>query len=124
MGLFYSNNSKQELIGYADAGHLFDPHKTKSQTGYVFTNNRTAISWHSQKQMLVATSSNHSKIISLHEASRECVWIRHHIEESCGFSVNRSPRILYEDNSACISQLREGYIKSDRTKHIPPRFFS
>ena len=31
LGLFYSNNSKQELIGYADAGHLSDPHKVKSQ---------------------------------------------------------------------------------------------
>ena len=43
LGLFYFNNSKQELIGYADAGHLSDPHKVKSQTGYVFTNNGTAI---------------------------------------------------------------------------------
>lgn len=127
LSLFYSNNSKQELIGYADAGHLSDPHKAKSQTGYVFTNNGTAISWRSQKQTLVTTSSNHSEIIALHEASRECVWIRsmtHHIEESCGFPVNKSPTILYEDNAACISQLREGYIKSDRAKHIPPRFFS
>ena len=55
------------------------------------------------------------------------MWIRsmtHHIEESCGFPVNKNPTILYEDNAACISQLREGYIKSDRTKHIPPRLFS
>ena len=127
MGLFFSNNSKQELIGYSDAGYLSDPHKVKSQIGYVFTNNGTVISWRSQKQTLVATSSNHSEIIALHEASRECVWIRsmtHRIEESCGFPVNKNPTILYEDNAACISQLREGYIKSDRTKHIPPRFFS
>ena len=110
MGLFYSNNSKQELIGYADAEHLSDPHKEKSQTCYVFTNNGTAISWRSQKQMLVATSSNHSEIIALHEASRECVWIRsmtHHIEESYGFPVNKSPTILYEYNAVCILQLRE-----------------
>ena len=44
LGLFYSNNSKQKLIGYADAGHLFDPHKAKSQKGYVFINNGTTIS--------------------------------------------------------------------------------
>ena len=73
------------MIGYVDAGHFFDPLKAKSQTGYVFTNRGTAISWHSQKQTLVATSSNHSEIIALHEASRECVWIRsmtRHIKES------------------------------------------
>jgi len=28
---------------------------------------------------------------------------------------------IYEDNSACISQLKEGYIKGDRTKHILPK---
>ena len=48
----------------------------------------------------------------------------HHIKESCGFPVNKSPTILYDKNAACISQLREWYIKSDRTKHIPPRVFS
>ena len=33
------------------------------------------------------------------------------------------PTILYEDNSACIAQLKEGYIKGDRTKHISSKFF-
>ena len=77
---------------------------------FEFTNNGTTIFWRSQKQTLVATSSNHFEIIALHETSRECVWIKsmtHHIKESCGFSVNKSPTILYEDNAACISQLRE-----------------
>ena len=31
--------------------------------------------------------------------------------------------IIYEDNTACIAQLKEGYIKGDRTKHIYPKFF-
>ena len=37
MGLFYSNKSKEKLLGYADAGYLSYPHKTRSQTGYVLT---------------------------------------------------------------------------------------
>jgi hypothetical protein len=36
----------------------------------------TAISWKSSKQKLVATSTNHSEIFALYEASRECVWLR------------------------------------------------
>ncbi|GJZ30918.1 disease resistance CC-NBS-LRR class family protein [Tanacetum coccineum] len=44
LGLFYSNNSKQGLVGYADTGYLSDPHKARSQTGYVFLNGGTAIS--------------------------------------------------------------------------------
>ncbi|KAD3641863.1 hypothetical protein E3N88_31087 [Mikania micrantha] len=127
LGLFYPNDSKEELVGYADAGYLSDPHKARSQTGYVFLNGGTAISWRSQKQTLVATSSNHAEVIALHEASRECVWLRSmttFILTSCGLNEDRSPTTIYEDNAACISQMKEGYIKSDRTKHIPPRFFS
>ena len=33
------------------------------------------------------------------------------------------PTTLYEDNAACIVQLKNGYIKGDRTKHISPKFF-
>lgn len=127
LGLFYPKHAKQGLIGYADAGYLSDPHKARSQTGYVFTYGGTAISWRSQKQTLVATSSNHAEIIALHEASRECIWLRsmtQHIQATCGLPINKSPTVLYEDNAACVAQMKEGYIKSDRTKHISPKFFS
>jgi hypothetical protein len=127
MGLFYSNTSRPDLIGYADAGYLSDPHKARSQTGYLFTYGGTAISWRSTKQTLTATSSNHAEIIAIHEASRECVWLRsmtHLIREKCGF-INNSNKatVLFEDNAACIAQLKEGFIKGDRTKHISPKFF-
>ena len=47
-----------------------------------------------------------------------------HIQEKCGLStVKDNPIILYEDNATCITQIREGYIKGDRTKHISPKFF-
>ncbi|KAJ9552295.1 hypothetical protein OSB04_016340 [Centaurea solstitialis] len=115
------------LLARFNAGYLSDPHKARSQTGYVFMNGGTTISWRSQKQTLVATSSNHAEVIALHEASRECVWLRSMtqlIVTSCGLEEDRDPTLIYEDNAACVTQMKEGYIKSDRTKHIPPRFFS
>ena len=33
------------------------------------------------------------------------------------------PTPIFEDNAACIAQVREGYIKGDATKHISPKFF-
>ena len=33
------------------------------------------------------------------------------------------PTSIFEDNAACIAQVREGYIKGDRIKHISPKFF-
>ncbi|KAK9141659.1 hypothetical protein Syun_011059 [Stephania yunnanensis] len=127
MGLFYSRWIKLNLQGYADAGFLSDPHKACSQTGYVFTCGNTTVSWKSVKQTMVATSSNHSEVFAIHEASRECVWLRNmieHIQESYGLpSIKDSPTILYEDNATCIAQLSEGFIKWDITKHISPKFF-
>ncbi|KAJ9544627.1 hypothetical protein OSB04_024334 [Centaurea solstitialis] len=46
------------------------------------------------------------------------------IVTSCGLEEDRDPTLIYEDNAACVTQMKEGYINSDRTKHIPPRFFS
>ncbi|KAJ9546893.1 hypothetical protein OSB04_019436 [Centaurea solstitialis] len=59
------------------------------------------------KQTMVATSSNHAEILAIHEASRECVWLRNviqHIRGSCGIiSDKEPPTVLYEDNAACIA---------------------
>ncbi|KAM2939588.1 hypothetical protein FF1_039225 [Malus domestica] len=51
IGLFYLKNSTndQVLVGYADTGFLSGPHKALSQTGYVFKNGDTSISWRSTK---------------------------------------------------------------------------
>ena len=95
------------MLGYADAGYLSDPHKSRSQTWYVFNYNDTAISWRSVKQTMVATSSNHSEILAIHEASRECIYLRsmiQHIRESRGLSsIKGDPTILFEDNVSCIA---------------------
>ncbi|XP_070017210.1 secreted RxLR effector protein 161-like [Nicotiana sylvestris] len=125
MRLFYSNEFKSEMIGYADAGYLSDPHKAQSQTGYLFTYGGTTISWRSMKQTIAATYSNHAEIIAIHEASRECIWLRSMTQYNmCGFPMETdNPTTLYEDNVACIAQLKGGYIKGDRTKHISPKFF-
>ncbi|XP_074352379.1 secreted RxLR effector protein 161-like [Apium graveolens] len=44
IGLFYSKDSKVELVGYADGGYRSDPHKGISQTCDIFTYEDTAIS--------------------------------------------------------------------------------
>ena len=119
IGLFYSKVQKPELLGYTDARYLSDPHKARSQSGYVFTYGDTAVSWRSVKQTMVATSSNHSELLAIHEASRECMLLRsmiQHIRDSSGLSpISNTATSLYEDNTACIAQLKGGYIKGDRT---------
>ena len=71
MRLFYSNETTSTgLVGYTDAGYKSDPHKARSQIGYVFCYNGTVISWRSTKQTLIVTSTNHSEIISLYEVGK------------------------------------------------------
>ena len=109
LGLFYTNKGCVDLVGYADVGYLSDPHKARSQMGYLFTYGGTAISWRSTKQSIVATSSNHAEIIAIHEASRECVWLRsmiQFIKERCGLKYDvKVPTVMFEDNVVCIAQL-------------------
>jgi virulence-associated protein VapD len=92
----------------------------------MFLHGGTAISWKSLKQTLVAIFTNHSEIIALYEASRECAWLRRvidHIQTSCGMSIVESTTIIYEDNAACVAQMQAGYIRTNYTKHISLKFF-
>ncbi|XP_074318046.1 secreted RxLR effector protein 161-like [Silene latifolia] len=94
MGLFFPNMSREKSSWFCDTVYLsiliMPDHKLDMCLPVVVL----AISWRSMKQTITATSSNHSEILAIHEASRECVWLR-----------------------------SEGYIKGDRTKHISPKFF-
>lgn len=79
-----------------------------------FTVGGTAISWSSQKQTFVATSSNHAETIALHKESRNVCWLRsisQHIYSSSGICVSPEPTILYKDNAVCVAQIKEGYQK-------------
>ena len=41
------------------------------------------------------------------------------IQETCGLpSIRGNATKLHGDNTACIAQIKEGFIKGDRTKHI------
>ncbi|GAV75933.1 hypothetical protein CFOL_v3_19409 [Cephalotus follicularis] len=113
----YSTKSRRNLLSFKDI----------RRNGYHIETTNENISWRSTKQTMTATSSNHSEILAIHEASRECIWLRsmiQHIQESCRLSsIRNNPTVIYEDNAACITQFRGGYIKGDRTKHISPKFF-
>lgn len=93
----------------------------------MFTCGSIAISWRSVKQIIAATKSNHAELLALHEASWGCVWLKsliQHIQNTCGLSFEKlNTTTIYEDNIACIAQLKDGYIKVDQTKHISPKFF-
>lgn len=103
-----ANKGGADHIGCADAGYLSDPHKVRSQIGYVFTCRGTVILWRFTKQYTDATFSNHIEIIVIHEASRECIWLRsvvHFIREKYELECDKKSTILCENNATRIAQL-------------------
>jgi hypothetical protein len=124
--LSFGTKQESKLIGYAAAGYLSDPRNARSQIGYVFLHGGTTISWKSYKQTLVATSTNHSEIITLYEASREYAWLYKmidHIQKLCGIGAIESLTIIYEDNATCVVQMQTGHIKINYIKHISLKLF-
>ena len=126
LGLLYTKGGQEAVVGYADAGFRSDETSGKSQTGYMFLKNNAPITWKSVKQTVTATFTNHSELIAFHEAAREAIWIRNldkTIKAQCGLNYDNQATIIFEDNAACVAQVSEGFIKSDRVKHIPPQIF-
>nr|GMD07933.1 Copia protein [Ipomoea batatas] len=94
------------LLGYSDSNWAGSVDDMKSTTGFCFSFGSAFFSWCSKKQemtaqstaeaeyvaanaTLVATSSNHSEIISLHEAVKDYVWLRlviRNIKKLCGLN--------------------------------------
>lgn len=103
LGLFYSNNTNPIFPDFAIAGYLSDPLNAKSHTGYVF------IYGDLKSKTLITTSLNHVEVVSLHEAIKECKWLRsltRHIQGAFSLQTDKNPIILYEDNAACVTHMK------------------
>jgi hypothetical protein len=46
-----------------------------------------------------------------------------HVYENTGLPTLEKPTQLHEDNACVIYQIKSGFIKGDKTKHIAPKFF-
>ena len=124
--LLYTKGRQEEITRYADVGFRSDEISDKSQTGYIFLKNNAPITWKLVKQIVTATSTNHSELVAFHEAARESIWLKNMdkiIKGQCGLNQDNKPTVIYEDNATYVAQVGEGFIKSNRVKHIPPQLF-
>lgn len=116
------------LIRYADARYGSVLHKTYSRNGYILIiYNDTVISWRFNKKILVATSSNHSEIIALHEVDRECVWFMldiEHIQNTYGLksSVN-IPTDFFRKMPHVLRKLKTVTVKVKELRTFQPSYF-
>jgi hypothetical protein len=116
--LIYQSNPGSELVGWVDASYA-NREQCKSTTGFLFTFGKTAISWLSSKQPVVALSSCEAELIAANSAVQEAIWLKQLLSD---IGVPQSTVSLMEDNEACIALSKDNQYHK-RTKHIQVRFY-
>ena len=116
MFLIY-RHSELKVSGYTDASFLTDKDDYKSQSGYIFLLNGSAVSWKSFKQSTIADSTTEAEYIAASEAVKEAVWMRKFITELEVVPSIIEPIIVYCDNNGAIAQAKEPRFHQ-RSKHV------
>jgi len=119
LGLTYTRSSLplNVLKAYADADWAACTDARRSYTGYVIMLNGAAVSWKTQQQSSVATSTAEAEFVSASKCSDDVLWLRRVLAD---LDVPQSgPTPLLEDNRAC-RLLSENPIHS-RSRHIDLR---
>lgn len=118
-GITYLRSAETVLQGYSDAD-LSGCNKTmRSTTGVIVTYAGGAVSWISQRQRSVATSTTEAEIIAASEAGKEVIWLKMLFEQIV--DMKKKPTI-FVDNSAAV-KLSYNPELHRRTKHIERRHF-
>jgi hypothetical protein len=116
-GIQYSDKYGFDLKGFVDSDFAGCEDSRKSTTGWVFTLAGGPISWSSQRQKTVATSTLDAEYIAGAEAAKEAVWIRNFINDLRipGLYVKSVP--LYIDCNSALKLTHNPEFHS-KSKHI------
>lgn len=116
-GIVYSGKHGLQLQGFVDSDFAGCEDSRRSTTGWVFTLAGGPISWSSQRQKTVATSTMDAEYIAGAEAAKEAVWIRNFINDLRIPGVHIDTVPLYIDNNSALKLTRNPEFHS-RSKHI------
>lgn len=85
--LKFSAGTKFDIVGYCDSDYAGDLEERKSTSGCVFMVGGSVVSWRSERQFVVATSTTEAEYIAAAEAVKELIWLRRLFEEITGDKV-------------------------------------
>ena len=117
------NDDRAHFHGYTDADYAGDIMTRRSTSGFVYMLCKGAISWSSQRQRTVATSSTESEYIASNHAGKEGVWLRSLLQSLQPFTSPSNPHrtlqatTLLADNQSAIN-ITENPENHQRTKHF------
>lgn len=121
LGLKYRAGTKPELIGYVDSDHAGCLDTRRSTTGYIFLLGGSPVSWCSQRQKTVSTSTPQAEYTAAAEAAKEAIWLRNFINDlgMPGLYIDRVK--LYIDNNAALASTKNPDYNG-KMKHIDVKY--
>lgn len=120
MGIIYRSSIDSGILKcFSDADFGGCIATGRSTSGVVITHAGGAISWLSQRQAMVATSTTEAEIVAANEATKEIIWMKRLFLQ---ITILKELPILQVDNSAAV-RLAQNPEFHRRTKHIAIKHF-
>ena len=121
--LIYKHVQDLQLVGYSDSDFAGCQDEKKSTTGYIFKLAGGAVSWKSEKQKLIASSTMQEEFVACFSATTQAIWLRNLIKELTVFDfVNRPIQLYCDSNSAVL------FINNNRglkgSKHMEVKYLT
>ena len=113
-GIIYENTPKFSLNCFRDSDYAGDLETRRSTSGYAFILGSGAISWSSQLQKCMATSSTEAEYVAGSQSVKELIWLKRLTTE---MRLNCEPTTLFMDNQSAIRLVKNPEFHK-RTKHI------
>ena len=118
-GLLFQKDGDSTLRGFVDSDWGGDTDTGKSTTGWVFTLANCPVSWASQRQKTVSSSSTEAEYIAASDACKEAIWLKGFHNEMVPIMNTRQQETipLAIDNASALKLTKNPEFHG-RTKHI------
>jgi len=117
VGLFYSKQTNQNLVGFCDADWAGNLDDRRSTTGGCFFLGNNLVSWHSKKQSCVSLSTAEAEYISLGSCCTHLLWMKQMLLD---YGMTSNTLLVYCDNMSAIN-ISKNLVQHSRIKHIDIR---
>ncbi|KAG7584165.1 GAG-pre-integrase domain [Arabidopsis suecica] len=117
LGIWYSRNSNQNLVGYCDADYAGNVNDRRSTSGGCFFLGNNLIAWLSKKQNSVSISTAESEYIAMGSCCTQLLWMKQMLSD---YRLDSGVLQVYCDNQSAID-ISKNPVQHSRTKHIDVR---
>ncbi|XP_031091110.1 secreted RxLR effector protein 161-like [Ipomoea triloba] len=116
-GIWYSNESNTQLVGFTDADWAGNVDDRKNTSGGCFYLGSNLVSWLSKKQNSISLSTAEAEYIVAGSSCAQLLWMKQMLED---YGIEQQVITLYCNNSSAISITKNPVLHS-RTKYIDIR---